>query len=56
MNILPTMPTVPSMPMNEKNATNPPTEPAVLHESVIDWFDEHARDLPGGAPKRAPGA
>ncbi|MEU3505809.1 A/G-specific adenine glycosylase, partial [Streptomyces hundungensis] len=45
MNTLPTMPTV------STNETTEPTEAAVLHESVIGWFGEHARDLPWRRPE-----
>jgi A/G-specific adenine glycosylase len=43
-----TLPTTPTVPMNETNQT---TQPAVLHESVIGWFGEHARDLPWRRPE-----
>ncbi|MQY14645.1 Adenine DNA glycosylase [Streptomyces sp. RB5] len=28
-----------------------PLDPAVLHEAVVDWFGEHARDLPWRRPE-----
>nr|WP_223279954.1 A/G-specific adenine glycosylase [Streptomyces sp. SDr-06] len=37
--------------MDEMNATTQPAQNAVLHESVIGWFGENARDLPWRRPE-----
>ncbi len=46
--------TAPTKPPHTPSATTP--DGAHLHTPVIDWFEENARDLPGGAPTPAPGA
>ncbi|MBB5120383.1 adenine glycosylase [Streptomyces eurocidicus] len=34
--------------------TAPPETPALLHDPVIDWFGDHARDLPWRRPEAGP--
>src|SRR5690606_38899042 len=54
-----TTPAAPTAPTTNATSTTapgttpqtPPTEPAALHGPVIDWFREHARDLPWRRPE-----
>ncbi len=45
--------TAPTMPTP---SPQPDAPCKTLHEPVITWFDEHARDLPCADPAPAPGA